>query len=408
MAIFNQSTFSLVLLALISSTAYGDISYAQCKDGNSASDIRSNTGSTFDNDLEGSQRTTYGNLCGGTSAFTDNTSNADKNIDSRIGHPFAKLCDLIDRYPSVQNLMLRGHSPHTVFAPTDAAFAKVEGLIDRVNELRLLELHILPQARTTQDLRCGQTYRTLNTLQDRRNNQRSKTRCVSAMRSQQLGPGNTINGLRPTIGVPSNIFKKVEFSNQDNFALSVSSSASNANDRELFGEDIIACNGVIHVIDEVLLPGNTNDFRSPPYNTLGLSYTGEPHNHGYYNGAAVGGYYNGAAVGGYYNEPVVLPSPYYGARYYKGFKKGKKDKGFKGAKGYGPPPRRRPNTGYYFRNLQDAEEAPMSDAEFFGTNGLADIEAKIESVKDEFAEKPDETRKRRLEAMLEADGNIKV
>jgi len=403
MAIFKQSTFSFVLLALISSTAYGNLNYAQCKDeGDTAALVRSGTGSGFDTDMEGSQRTTYGNLCAGTSAFTDNTSGADKDIDSRLNHPFAKFCDLIDRYPSVQNLMLRGHSPHTVFAPTDAAFAKIEGLIDRVDELRLLELHILPQARTTQDLRCGQTYRTLNTQQNRRNNQRSKTRCVSALRSQQLGPGNTINGLRPSIGVPNNIFRKKEFKNQDEFNVYVNDNASADADKELFSENVVSCNGIIHVVDEVLLPGNTNDFRSgySPYGSTSY-YNGEPHTHGYYTGPQMGYY---GPVSGYYNGPAVLPAAsYYG---YKAFKKGKKFKGFKGSKSYSPP-RRYYNSGY-FRNLEGAEEQAMSDAEFFGTDGLADIEAKIESVKDEFAEKPDENRKRRLEAMLEADGKIKV
>jgi len=419
MAIFKQSTFSLVLMALISSTAYGNINFMACNpnEGATPEAVRTNAGTSFQKNREGNQRTTYGNLCGQTAGF-DDTQNRANDIDSRVGWSFSRFCDLVDRWPAVQDLMFRGTAPHTIFAPTDAAFSKVEGLISRVNELRLLELHILPQARLTQDLRCGQTYRTINTLQDRRNNQRSKTRCVNAGVSQQLGPGNTINGLRPTIGQPPNIFRRTEFQSQDEFVLSVNTDNADAADQELFSQNVVSCNGVIHVVDEVLLPGNANDFRQagvpvsyanygPP--TYYAGYNGEPHNHGDYYGA-VPTYYNGPAVGyasyAYYNS----------AAYYRFPKKFKGGKGFKGAKGYGyyGRPRRRPPppANYYFRNLKAGEEGsdgkPMSDAEFFGTDGLANIEAKIESVKDELAEKPDENRKRRLEAMLEPDGSVKV
>jgi len=429
MAILKKSTFSFVLLALISPSAYGDISFQQCKYGNdnlTPKLVRENgNGSGFDNNRAGSERTTYQNLCAGTGEFTQLvTTSTNEDVDHRNGHQFARFCDLIDRWESVQNLMFRGHSPHTVFAPTDAAFSKVNGLIDRVNELRLLELHILPQARLVQDLRCGQTYRTINTLQDRRNNQRSKTRCVNAARSQQLGPGNTVNGLRPTIGVPNNIFNTDEFSAQDEFVVTVNRDAgSGDNDFRTFSQDVIACNGVIHVVDEVLLPGNINDFSVGPlpgsaiaYGAYGgyggyggIYYADEPHNHNYQS------YYNTAGIVsyGYYNGGV---SYYY--RGGKGFKGGRGrgrgksgGRGYKGGKAFYGPRRPRPYN-YYFRNLKGqekgSEEMAMSDAEFFGVDGMADIEAKIESVKDEFSEKPDENRKRRLEAMLEADGSVKV
>lgn len=422
MAILKKSTFSFVLLALISPSAYGDISFQQCKYGNNnltPEQVRdTGNGDGFDSKRGGSERTTYQNLCAGTGSFTQTvTSNTNENVDFRNGHQFAKFCDLIDRWESVQNLMFRGHSPHTVFAPTDAAFSKVSGLIDRVNELRLLELHILPQARLVQDLRCGQTYRTINTLQDRRNNQRSKTRCVNAKRSQQLGPGNTINGLRPTIGVPNNIFNTDEFSAQDEFVMNVNRDASaNDNDFRTFSQDVIACNGVIHVVDEVLLPGNINDFSVGPvaytayggYGGYGGIYYDEPHNHNYMGPS----YYNTAGVVsyGYYNGGVSYS---YGPRGGKGFKGGRgRGNGYKGGKALYGPRRGTRNYNYYFRNLKGqekgSEEMAMSDAEFFGVDGMADIEAKIESVKDEFSEKPDENRKRRLEAMLEADGSVKV
>ena len=324
-----------------------------------------------------------GNLCAGTLDAADTGGTAtDKALVSRIGHDFRVLCDLIDDNPNVKALMATGNSPHTIFAPTDAAFAKVNGIISRINDQRLLELHILPQARLAKDLRCGQTYRTVNTNQSARDRQRSKTRCVSAARSQQLGPGNMVNGLKPTIGVPNNIFRKSEFSSQDNFVLNVNEDQTAAADRETFSQDVISCNGVIHVVDEVLLPGGPNAFAGAYY---------EGHSHGYYGGHSHG-YYAG---------------PYYGGGYgYRGYhkhgKKSKKNKRYRA--GVVPATtyyHGHTHDGGFFRKLDgeedlDAFEMPMSDAEFFGTD------------EDSEAAGSPENRKRRLEAMLEADGNIKV
>lgn len=316
--------------------------------------------------------------------------------------------------------MAEGNSPHTVFAPTDAAFNKVAGLIDRVDQLRLLELHILPQGRLTRDLRCGQTYRTINTQQDRRNNQRSKTRCINARRSQQLGPGNVVNGLKPTIGSPDNVFRVSEFQAQDFFNININTNENaNSADRETFSEDVISCNGVIHVVDEVLLPGGNNAFATPYYGPAltpgsyygipgGLNnyYQGQSHSHGpgnYYNsGHSHGGYRApGYAYYGYYYGKGYRPGrPGWRANgyYAKSAKKGKGAKGFKGAKVLPVAAAALPPLGpqgYYddfngFRNLE-------SDAEFFGTDGLKENEAK----------KP-EDRKRRLEAMLEPNGDVAV
>jgi len=395
MAIIDRASFALVLTALLSSSVSGQthINFQTCR---LAEDTRAaDTTTAFGTLEEGSERRTYGLLCAGTAV----TGGTDAAIDARIGHPFKKFCDLIDLYPNVKALMSTGTSSHTVFAPTDSAFSKVDGLIDRVDEQKLLELHILPHARLTRDLRCGQTYRTINTGQDRRNNQRSKTRCISAARSQQLGPGNVVNGLKPTIGFPGNIFVADEFGGQENFVLFENSGSS------LFSQDAIACNGVVHVVDEVLLPSNGRN---------AFSNQG-PGNGDYYYGGAQGAqnnYYGGAShthggVGPYYNG---------GHRNYYARSKGK------GAKGGRRGPRRAPIQDYYysdnyyvggnrggngggnrggyygFRKLEgdntaDADEMSMSDAEFFGTNALVENDAT-------------KNRKRRLEALLEPDGNI--
>jgi len=410
--------FSLVLAALLAASVTGqtNLQFDNCE--LSASDESDRKeGSGFGTDREGSQRRTYGNLCAGTKA--DGTSGSSDDVGSRIGHPFNKFCNLIDRYPNVQALMATGNSPHTIFAPTDAAFAKVDGLLNRVDEQRLLELHILPQARLTRDLRCGQTYRTINTQQDRRNNQRSKTRCVSADRSQQIGPGNTVNGLKPTIGQPPNIFTRKEFEGQTFFDLIFNDGAS-SDEQETFSQDVISCNGVIHVVDEILLPGGPQAFAggAPPYygpvvpgsyyGGINAYNGGIVHSHG--PGGGQGGYYGGyygAGAGGYYYGPRPPPRP----SYYRGFKGGK---GGKGSKGYNygrlPPPRPVPFNYYNgFRKLTSQDKADsepdekfMTDAEFFGVGAHGLNNPKAENKEDT----PD--RKRRLEALLEPDGTIEV
>lgn len=393
MAIIQRSKFALLLAAMLSASVSGqtNINFDPC--GVSEDKRGTVSAGSFNSKREGSERRTYGNLCTGTD---ETDSSDDSDIDSRIGHPFREFCNLIDRYDNVKALLSTGNSPHTIFAPTDAAFSKVRGLIDRVDEQRLLELHILPQARLSRDLRCGQTYRTINTQQDRRNNQRSKTRCINAMRAQQLGPGNVVNGLKPTIGVPGNVFNKEEFESQDIFKLSINANADNG-ETDTFSEDVISCNGVIHVVDEVLLPGGSNAFRNAPYyggpGPSAYYGHGGPSTPNYYGGSShthgAPGYYSG-----YYGAPP--PPPYYGGypppRPY--------GKGGKGAKGFRPRPNPNP---FFFRKLEgeegaDADEKFMTDAEFFGTAGAEDGNAKEETA----------NRKRRLEALLEPDGTVKV
>lgn len=405
MAIIKRSSFTLVLSALLSVSVYGQssINFGDCFEDQ---DTVGTTGSSG-TDNAGSRRRTYGNLCTGNPdcGGTDNVPCAGGNdLASRNGHPFQILCSLIDVNPNILDLMSFGNSPHTIFAPTDAAFSKVDGLLARVDKNRVLELHILPQARLTRDLRCGQTYRTLNTQQSRRANQRSKTRCVSAGRSQQIGPGNVVNGLKPTIGVPGNIFNTKQFPNNDQFVVNINSNGS-TNEKDNFSQNVISCNGIIHVVDEVLLPGGDNAF-----NRGGLDY-------GNSNGARdYNGNYYGPRVpdyGGVYYRGVPDYYGYYGPDYYgqarrAGARAGARvgGKGGKGQKGQKNRSARQVRNPQGFRNLHsdaDALEMPMSDAEFFGTNGLVEKEANIDGKS---SEEDLSNRKRRLEAMLEPDGNI--
>lgn len=397
MAIIKRYSFTLVLSALLSVSVYGQssINFGTCELDQDT--VGSVDASKFSSDDAGSRRRTYGNLCTGNPSCSGGAvpCPGGTEIASRNGFPFQTLCSLIDSNDNIKNLMSFGNSPHTIFAPTDAAFSKVNGLLARVDNNRVLELHLLPQARLTRDLRCGQTYRTVNTLQSRRANQRSKTRCVSAGRSQQIGPGNVVNGLKPTIGVPGNIFNTQQFPNNDQFVVNVDDNGD-TNKKDNFSQNVISCNGVIHVVDEVLLPGGDNAFGR-------------------------GDYYNSNAAIDYYDYYGTRPRPvvdyygvdYYGVDYYGQSRRGRGQgqprvggKGSKGGKGQKNRSARRVQPPSGFRKLNsaaDAFEMPMSDAEFFGTNGLVEKEANIDGKS---SEEDLSNRKRRLEAMLEPDGNI--
>ena len=60
MAIFKNSTFSLVLMALVSSTAYGNINFMACNpdEGATPEAVRTNAGTNFQQNREGNERTT--------------------------------------------------------------------------------------------------------------------------------------------------------------------------------------------------------------------------------------------------------------------------------------------------------------------------------------------------------------
>ena len=111
---------------------------------------------------------------------------------------------------------LEGTGPYTVFAPTNAAFAKLpastlSSLLDPANKSQLdsiLTYHVVPGAVTAADITPGQ-------------------------------PIKTVNGATFTV-------------NSTNGKLTITDAAGNT--CNIVKTDITASNGVIHVIDCVLLP----------------------------------------------------------------------------------------------------------------------------------------------------------
>lgn len=97
---------------------------------------------------------------------------------------------------------------------------------------------------------------------------------MTASQAEVLGPGNYKIGKRPVIGTPERVFNGWRFSGQQQFTnLNVQTfsggtnnnnaglSATEENNGETvfgFSENVISCNGVIQVVNHVILPGNTN------------------------------------------------------------------------------------------------------------------------------------------------------
>lgn len=243
--------------------------------------------------------------------------------------------------------------PHTIFAPTDSAFAKVPELVILVNALidgtvtnaeRLrydnivanwLQLHVLGDYYLSSDFICDETISTVNLATTVIGNQKQKTKCRGQANTfAQIGGGNVGTIDQPTVGLPAGIFDANSFIDDPASLTSVTTTDGG------ISSNIVGCNGVIHVVDNVLLPGST-------------SYYGE-----YY-----GSYYGSKGTKGYnsYN--------------YYGTSKGKAGKGDKTAK----------------------------YASFYGERFLS--EAKAESNR----EADRENRKARLETLLiDANGNTEA
>jgi uncharacterized surface protein with fasciclin (FAS1) repeats len=102
---------------------------------------------------------------------------------------------------------LKGKGPFTVFAPTDAAFAKIPKadldalLKDKAKLTAVLTYHVVPGAVTAKDVKAGS--------------------------------GKTVQGGMLTIGTTGGV---------------------TVNNAKVVQADIVASNGVIHVIDTVVLP----------------------------------------------------------------------------------------------------------------------------------------------------------
>ena len=183
---------------------------------------------------------------------------------------FVTLCRLLESGPwitsnfgtiNLLDFIGTGVNKHTIFAPTDTAFAEIQGVVDAVLALQTsdsvqfnnivsnwLQLHILPDTFLAGDFICDDTYDTLNLSGNARTVQKQKTKCRGQANTfAQIGGGNVGITDQPTVGQPAGIFEVVNFDNTDNFATTTVGGSISSN--------VIGCNGVIHVVDSVLRPG---------------------------------------------------------------------------------------------------------------------------------------------------------
>lgn len=219
----------------------------------------------------GSKLTTYEILCG---KKTDDTAIGE--AVALTGATFGTLCTLLDSGPWVTSdsevidlLSYFSETPvneHTFIAPTDAAFANIQSLVDSVlatedtdilafNNIvsSWLQLHILPDTYLLKDFECDETIDTLNLGSSRIADQRQLTRCRGdAFTFEQIGAGNVGDTSQPTIGSPSGVFTLGNFAANGYTKVTTDLTSASSN--------IIGCNGVIHVVDEVLQPGSNGFF----------------------------------------------------------------------------------------------------------------------------------------------------
>ena len=188
---------------------------------------------------------------------------------------------------------LNGDNDHTIFAPTDAAFAEIQSTVDDVLELETddptafarivvgwLQLHILPNFYLDTDLDCEEVYATINLSTSIIFDQRQKTKCRNdAAYFDQIGVGNVGDANLPTVGFPVDVFDLDEFDTPD----TVLKKTVNGDG---FSSNVIGCNGVIHVVDTPLLPSDHGHFhfRYGP----GRGYKGSKGGHRYRQGYRYG------------------------------------------------------------------------------------------------------------------------
>eukprot|EP00534_Pseudo-nitzschia_fraudulenta_P011612 CAMPEP_0201210486 /NCGR_PEP_ID=MMETSP0851-20130426/180358_1 /ASSEMBLY_ACC=CAM_ASM_000631 /TAXON_ID=183588 /ORGANISM="Pseudo-nitzschia fraudulenta, Strain WWA7" /LENGTH=326 /DNA_ID=CAMNT_0047499291 /DNA_START=65 /DNA_END=1045 /DNA_ORIENTATION=+ len=252
MAWFKSSVFGAFLLAS-GVRAQSDLSLLTCD--------TSQSGGTYGNSLR-----TYEILCGKTS---DGSS-----ISTSLTSDFTILCNLIDSGPfltvdgtiDLKTYLATGTNKHTIFAPTDAAFNKIQAVVTALADTKttdtlyynsvvasLLQLHILEGTYLTSDLECDKVYETMNLFGTDEKDQFSKTKCRGAANTfAHIGGGNIGEDEQPTVGASNSAFPTSSFTNQ----VTGSTFSTTQTLAGQFSSNVVGCNGVIHVVDFPLLPGD--------------------------------------------------------------------------------------------------------------------------------------------------------
>lgn len=161
----------------------------------------------------------------------DNVVIADENGDcldipdiACLNEDFSILCDVLTSTPDVKEFL--SSAEYTLFAPPNAAFELISGVLETLDVETLgsiLAFHGTEGVVNSSDLECGE-------LLDMSNGYPSRTQCTKNSDGEdiviQKGGGNRKNDLLP----------------------------------QIIAENIVACNGLIHVVDHVMLPNFIDEF----------------------------------------------------------------------------------------------------------------------------------------------------
>mmetsp|Transcript_9947 Transcript_9947/g.11162 ORF Transcript_9947/g.11162 Transcript_9947/m.11162 type:complete len:361 (+) Transcript_9947:75-1157(+) len=226
------------------------------------------------------------------------------NTITTISPNFSTLCTLLNQTSEVKNLLNNTSSRLTFFAPANAAFVGVNTASFTPAQIRaILQTHILPNPKLTTDLPCGECQCTMEGGGPCRT--RTRTVCPNAGNTYQVGGGNTgPGGVQefPEIGQPLGPTQAFhghdeEFPNVPEWG-AANNNIIRSNGDEWFSEDAVACNGIIHAVDKLIMPGVNG--RNPQCGTTpgGKGDKGSKSNYGGYGGKGTKGYGGYGRYGG--------------------------------------------------------------------------------------------------------------
>mmetsp|Transcript_9295 Transcript_9295/g.18513 ORF Transcript_9295/g.18513 Transcript_9295/m.18513 type:complete len:463 (-) Transcript_9295:272-1660(-) len=212
----------------------------------------------------GSSKRTYEAICEPSFFLNDDISSStvqQTNTGTTSATFFTIFCSILDK-PSnsdIKNYIATGTNQHTIFAPPDTAFANIPGILGQLTlaqERMILAMHIIPGPPiTTRDLTCDGFRRTFFNSQFgvsgvvTQQQQSTKTKCLTGGKTAQIGRGN-LSRILPIIGTPNNVF------NNNYFLFTQPTDFTNTiNAFSGIAQDVVVCNGIVHVVSNVILPG---------------------------------------------------------------------------------------------------------------------------------------------------------
>lgn len=187
--------------------------------------------SALEDGKRGSSLRTYEILCD-----KDADGTAITNIVTKTGATFETFCALLESGPwtlstgevlDLIDFIGEGVNEHTIFAPTDAAFAEIQSLVDAALDLETtnpsafdnivpywLQLHILPDTYLASDFTCDDTYDTLNLSgratgsQKQKNKMQRPSQYFHTNRGRQCGKHRSTHCWTTGRHLPDSVFRQ--------------------------------------------------------------------------------------------------------------------------------------------------------------------------------------------------------